>query len=71
MNMESLPNELLNQIAIHLDEQPPSITQFDYEPSVHITECDYTPLKNLSLVSWRWRNVTLGLLLIRILNGFL
>jgi hypothetical protein len=60
--MESLPNELLIQIASHLDAKAPSITQFAHEPSADLTKSDYTPLKLLSLVSWRWRKITLPLL---------
>jgi hypothetical protein len=60
--MESLPNELLIQIAAHIDKEPPSIARFAYEPSAHLTECDNTALKFLSLVSWRWRKITLPIL---------
>ncbi|KAH8722437.1 hypothetical protein GQ44DRAFT_774935 [Phaeosphaeriaceae sp. PMI808] len=61
-NIESLPNELLIQIASHLDTEPPSITKFAHEPSTHLTESDSTPLKFLSIVSWRWRKITLPML---------
>jgi hypothetical protein len=61
-NMNSLPNELLIQIASHLDNSPPSITNFSHEPTNHLTESDVTPLKLLSLVSWRWRKITLPIL---------
>lgn len=60
--MDSLPNELLIQIATHLDLEAPSTTKFAYEPSIHLTESDITPLKLLSLVSWRWRKIILPLL---------
>jgi hypothetical protein len=60
--MESLPNELLIQIASYLDTEAPSITRFACEPSAHLTGCDSTPLKFLSLVSWRWRKFTLPIL---------
>lgn len=55
--MDSLPNELLIQIASHLDSEPPSITKFAHEPSTELTFCDRTPLKFLSQVSWRWRRI--------------
>ncbi|KAH4843444.1 hypothetical protein HBI26_215980 [Parastagonospora nodorum] len=60
--MESLPNELLIQVASQFDTEAPSVTKFAHEPSSHLTECDFTPLKLLSLVSWRWRKITLPIL---------
>ncbi|KAF2113037.1 hypothetical protein BDV96DRAFT_149583 [Lophiotrema nucula] len=60
--MESLPNELLIQIAAHLDTAPPSIEKFAHEPSPQLTYSAQTPLKELSQVSWRWRKVVLPLL---------
>jgi hypothetical protein len=60
-NMDSLPNELLIQIAIRLDAEAPSVTRFNHEPSTP-TECESTPLKILSCVSWRWRKITLPIL---------
>jgi len=60
--MESLPNELLIQIASQFDTEAPSVTNFAHEPSSHLTECEFTPLKLLSLVSWRWRKITLPIL---------
>jgi hypothetical protein len=60
--MQSLPNELLAQIASHLDHESPSITKFIHEPSGQLTQSDCTPLKNLSLVSWRWRKIVLPIL---------
>ncbi|KAH7384051.1 hypothetical protein DE146DRAFT_636199 [Phaeosphaeria sp. MPI-PUGE-AT-0046c] len=60
--MESLPNELLIQIATHLDSEAPSSTKFAHEPSPHLTESDTSPLKLLSLVSWRWRKIVLPIL---------
>jgi hypothetical protein len=62
LTMDSLPNELLIQIASHLDHEPPSITKFAHEPSAHLTYSDVTPLKALSQVSWRWRKITLPIL---------
>ncbi|KAL1798008.1 hypothetical protein ACET3X_004614 [Alternaria dauci] len=64
--MQALPNELLAQIASHLDSQPPSITKFNHEPNAHLAysdnETEIQPLKSLSLVSWRWRKVVLPIL---------
>jgi hypothetical protein len=64
--MQALPNELLAQIASHLDSQPPSITKFNHEPSADLaysyTDINTKPLKSLSLVSWRWRKVVLPIL---------
>ncbi|KAH7067674.1 hypothetical protein BKA63DRAFT_537065 [Paraphoma chrysanthemicola] len=57
--MDSLPNELLIQIALHLDTEPPSIVKFTHEPSADVTESEATPLKLLSLVSRRWRKIVL------------
>jgi hypothetical protein len=60
--MDSLPNELLIQIASHLDTTPPSITKFSHEPSSDLTYSDETPLKNLAQVSWRLRKIALPVL---------
>jgi len=60
--MDTLPNELLIQIASHLDTAPPSITKFSHEPSLDLTHADETPLKNLSRVSWRVRKIALPVL---------
>ena len=60
--MDSLPNELLIQIATHLDTEAPSIAKFSHEPTMYLTESEFTPLKLLSIVSWRWRKVTLPIL---------
>lgn len=62
INMDSLPNELLIQIASHLDLPPPSVTKFTHEPSSHLTHSEQTPLKALSQVSWRWRKIVLSIL---------
>lgn len=58
----SLPNELLIQIASHLDIEAPSVTKFAHEPSTELTNSDCTPLKSLSKVSRRWRNIVVPLL---------
>ncbi|KAF2706027.1 hypothetical protein K504DRAFT_89551 [Pleomassaria siparia CBS 279.74] len=62
INMDSLPNELLIQVATHLDIPPPSITKFAHEPSSTLTDSPSSPLKSLSQVCWRWRKVTLPIL---------
>ncbi|KAF2873657.1 hypothetical protein BDV95DRAFT_567496 [Massariosphaeria phaeospora] len=58
----SLPNELLLQIASHLELQPPSITKFAHKPSSGLTDAEAGPLKALSAVSWRWRKIVLPIL---------
>ena len=60
--MNSLPNELLIEIALHLDCSAPSVTRFAHEPRTEPTSSDSTPLKFLSLVSWRWRKIVLPIL---------
>ena len=60
--LHALPNELLIQIATHLDIEPPSVNKFAHEPSTELTCSDSTPLKNLSQVSWRWRKVVIPIL---------
>jgi hypothetical protein len=60
--MNSLPNELLSQIASHLNHEAPSVTKFAHEPSAQLTCSDRIPLKILSQVSWRWRKIVLPIL---------
>ncbi|KAF1973795.1 hypothetical protein BU23DRAFT_124141 [Bimuria novae-zelandiae CBS 107.79] len=60
--MKSLPNELLLSIASHLAAEAPSVNKFAREPTAELTCCTETPLKELSLVSWRWRKIVLPLL---------
>jgi hypothetical protein len=62
--MDALPNELLIQIASHLDTAPPSVTRFAHEPTSTLTwsEEKGTPLKDLSLASHRWREIALPIL---------
>ncbi|KAF1948674.1 hypothetical protein CC80DRAFT_431078 [Byssothecium circinans] len=62
MTLSVLPNELLIQIATHLDTPPPSMAKFDHEPSTGLTHSSTTPLKHFSLVSWRFRKIVLPLL---------
>lgn len=60
--LHALPNELLIQIAHHLDIDAPSTTKFAHEPSTDLTNSDSTPLKDLSRVSWRWRKIVVPIL---------
>ncbi|PSN66556.1 hypothetical protein BS50DRAFT_496157 [Corynespora cassiicola Philippines] len=60
--MDTLPNELLDQIALNLDDEPPSVYKFSHEPSTQLTSSKVTNLKALSLVSWKWRKITLPIL---------
>lgn len=60
--LHALPNELLIQIAQHLDLEAPSITRFAYEPSTDLTQSVCTPLKDLSRVSWGWRKIVVPIL---------
>ena len=61
-NIFSLPNELLIQIASQLDTTPPSISKLSHEPSPDLTASPFTPLKQLSLTTWRWRKIVLPIL---------
>ncbi|ORY17118.1 hypothetical protein BCR34DRAFT_556059 [Clohesyomyces aquaticus] len=58
--LDALPNEILIQIASHLDLGAPSIAKFPHEPSPQLTSSDKTPLKTLSRVSWKWRKIVLS-----------
>ncbi|KAF1831911.1 hypothetical protein BDW02DRAFT_28143 [Decorospora gaudefroyi] len=60
--MQSLPNELLIQIASQLDLEPSSIIKIAHEPSDQLTCSDSKSLKSLSQVSWRWRKIVLPIL---------
>ena len=60
--MEKLPNELLIEVASHLESKAPSVHKFSHEPTAALTCSTVTPLKNLSLVSWRWRRIILPIL---------
>ncbi|CBX96677.1 hypothetical protein LEMA_P109420.1 [Plenodomus lingam JN3] len=60
--MDSLPNEILIQVASHLDINPPSISKFRHEPTPQLTISDAIPLKCLSQVSRRWRKIVLPIL---------
>lgn len=60
--MERLPNELLVAIASQLDLEAPSVRKFAHEPTNDLTSSVATPLKNLSLASWRWRKNILPIL---------
>ncbi|EMC99247.1 hypothetical protein BAUCODRAFT_31584 [Baudoinia panamericana UAMH 10762] len=58
----SLPEELLVQILHYLDAAPPSETKIREEPSLQLTISDNQTLKEVSLLSKRWRRLTLPLL---------
>ncbi|OCK80480.1 hypothetical protein K432DRAFT_328158 [Lepidopterella palustris CBS 459.81] len=60
--MESLPNELLIQIASFLDRDAPSVIKIFHEPSTDLTISEDQPLKALSRVSWRWRKIVIPIL---------
>ncbi|KAK5704810.1 hypothetical protein LTR17_021574 [Elasticomyces elasticus] len=60
--IESLPEELLVQIFGCLDHEPPSLLNLREEPSLKLVASDLKPLKQTSLVSKRWRRLTLPLL---------
>jgi hypothetical protein len=60
--MDSLPNELLAQIAAHLAVDAPSTIKFAHEPSAQLTDSESAPLKALSRVSWRYRKIVLPVL---------
>lgn len=59
--MDSLPDELLIQIASSLYSEPASIKNIDHVVSTDFLTCN-APLKSLSYVSWRWRRVVIDLL---------
>ncbi|KAF3053933.1 hypothetical protein E8E11_011911 [Didymella keratinophila] len=58
----ALPNELLIQIALHLDVEAPSVFKFAHEPTPDLTSSGDTPLKFLSCVSWRLRKAVIPIL---------
>ncbi|KAK5694724.1 hypothetical protein LTR97_009314 [Elasticomyces elasticus] len=60
--IENLPEELLVQIFGYLDHGPPSLLNLREEPSLKLVASDLKPLKHTSLVSVRWRRLTLPLL---------
>ncbi len=60
--MDSLPNELLIQIASHFDHEAPSVRKFAHEPSTSLTCSEFVPLQSLSRVSWRWRKIVVSIL---------
>lgn len=60
--LHALPNELLIQIASQLDIEAPSVARFAHEPSSELTSSKSTPLKDLSQVSRRWREIVIPIL---------
>ncbi|KAH8808004.1 hypothetical protein F5884DRAFT_676331 [Xylogone sp. PMI_703] len=61
-SIQDLPNEILADIIFYTDSSPPSPTRLLGEPNFEVTDSPSTPLKNLSLVSPRWRQIVLPLL---------
>ncbi|KAF1933140.1 uncharacterized protein M421DRAFT_415504 [Didymella exigua CBS 183.55] len=61
-SLYALPNELLIQIASHLDVKAPSVSKFAHEPTTELTSSQDNPLKNLSCVSWRLRRIVIPIL---------
>ncbi|KAL4916324.1 hypothetical protein BDW62DRAFT_212051 [Aspergillus aurantiobrunneus] len=51
--IESLPNELLDEIIHHLSSPPPSSNRLHHPPSAHLTKYPNRDLKNLSLTCSR------------------
>ncbi|SMR42478.1 unnamed protein product [Zymoseptoria tritici ST99CH_1E4] len=62
MPIDSLPEELLLSIFSHFDTSSPSELKSRQEPSLNLTQSDVHPLKDISLVSHRWRRIVLSLL---------
>lgn len=60
--LNDLPEELLLSIFEHLNPSPPSIIKSRLEPSLELTYSETPTLKNISLVSRRWRRIALPLL---------
>lgn len=60
--IESLPEELLLDIFEHLEGSAPSTLKNRHEPSLQLTSSDLTISKDISLVSKRWRRISLPLL---------
>jgi hypothetical protein len=61
-NTKKLPNELIFEIfgyITDLNAEPPSVSKFSLEPSKQLTRSSHQPLKTLSLVCQRWRNILL------------
>lgn len=57
-----IPDELVLHIISFLDARPPSQVKERHEPSLSITDSEIHPLKDLSCVSHRWRQIVLPLL---------
>ena len=61
-NIDSLPEELLLNILELLDRPPPSQLNSRKEPSLEVTSSVQRDYKNISVVSKRWRRISLPLL---------
>ncbi|KAH8896510.1 hypothetical protein GQ53DRAFT_743653 [Thozetella sp. PMI_491] len=62
VTIDSLPTELLAQIFSYLTEPPPSTSRLHDQPEPHLLRSEHQDLKNLSLVSRRWRAISLPVL---------
>lgn len=58
-NLNSLPEELQLLILEFLDSSPPSSSRLRQEPCLALTDSEDRTLKSLSLVSKRWRRLSL------------
>lgn len=59
MDLNTLPEELLVHVISFLSPPAPSSLKIRHEPNLQLACSDYTPLKNLSLVSKQWRRLVL------------
>jgi len=59
VTVDALPPELLCHIFSYLDAAPPSETRLHDQPKTDMLSDSETPLKNISHVSKRWRDIVL------------
>ena len=69
-SIDVLPPELLSQIFGYLALAPPSGARLNEQPKVNMFSSPDTPLKNISLVSKRWRAIVLPSLFRHVLWAF-
>ncbi|KAK4113361.1 hypothetical protein N656DRAFT_778131 [Canariomyces notabilis] len=62
ITIDALPPELLTQVFSFFDVPAPSDTRLHDEPEIDMLKASDTPLKYISLVSKRWRAISLPLL---------
>ena len=60
--VDMLPTELLAQICEYLAEEPPSSSRLHDQPDAQMLKSSRQNLKNFSLVSRRWRAISLAIL---------